>query len=471
MLAGLVLVACGSKRDAERRQSDSLLAEALHAADTPLRASLAIAATEVSSCKDLERGLVALQEGSWTGTDLRGLVVEILHRGRSYCDLPETETWAVGAATSLARSLMEEDATRAIAVLDNAPRVAVVLWRRAELNFVLGRDREGREILIDSLSINDDYDVRVRAARLLRNAGELERSLSLTDGRTGDSLAIERIGALAALGRVPDVHREIGSISLHIRHDAAAAAVSSSSNVAELAASPDAGPEMLLALSRSDGIAPSKAAELLRRATTLNPHNAELWIALAEMEEAAGDVRVAIEAWDRAAALAPGAQRPILTPIRLLASVGGGTSALERAAEIRGRARDKNTSESLHLASLASRYAGDHAMAVTLAKEALALRPGEGRLQSELAHRLEEAKRIPEASKVLAKLLVCGSRGRPWHRHEVAARLVALLDEDALLARLSTVPCEAVEPEDLRRHLPKTTLAPWPEETRPPTVD
>ncbi len=454
LLLPLVLDGCSRERDAGRRQPGQVLVNALKKADSPLRASLAIAEAELSSCAAALRGLLALQEGPWEGSALRGLVEEILHRSSGACDAAKTLDWAPGAATSLARSLIVGEPTLALEALAKAPRVAVILRRESELLFALGRDAEGREVLIDSLALEDDEEARALAARLLRMSGELERSLWLCGTHSGQAIAMERVAALSALGRSAEVHDAVEHASIHLRTELASAAVASSKDVTALAMEPKAGPELLLIASAAQGVSTTASVAFLRRATALQAQDAELWIALAEMEEKVGALPAAIVAWDRAAALAPGAVRPVLAPIRILTAMGERKASQGRATKLAALARSTKNSEELHWASLASRYAGEHALAVTLAKEALAIRPGEGRLQSELAHRLVEAKRGPEAAIVLSSLLVCGSRGRPWHRHEVAARLVALVDEEALAASLAKVPCKPVEQEDLRSHLP-----------------
>nr|MBA3392232.1 hypothetical protein [Deltaproteobacteria bacterium] len=55
-------------------------------------------------------------------------------------------------------------------------------------------------------------------------------------------------------------------------------------------------------------------------------------------------------------------------------------------------------------------------------------------------------------------LLTCGAHGRPWHRHEIAAKLVALATDPAgkaivraaLAAQRS---CTAADREDLARYV------------------
>ena len=74
-------------------------------------------------------------------------------------------------------------------------------------------------------------------------------------------------------------------------------------------------------------------------------------------------------------------------------------------------------------------------------------------LQGTLGERLTAA-RDPGAARVFAELLLCGAHGRPWHRHEVSARLAALAGEAAskllvVAALAAQPPCAPVEPADL----------------------
>ncbi len=66
--------------------------------------------------------------------------------------------------------------------------------------------------------------------------------------------------------------------------------------------------------------------------------------------------------------------------------------------------------------------------------------------------RLEAGER-DEAASVLARLLVCGSRGRPWHRHDVVLRLRTLAGQDKMNREIVSVTCEAVDPDGLASSL------------------
>ncbi|HSK03428.1 MAG TPA: hypothetical protein VK932_19385, partial [Kofleriaceae bacterium] len=82
----------------------------------------------------------------------------------------------------------------------------------------------------------------------------------------------------------------------------------------------------------------------------------------------------------------------------------------------------------------------------------------DGRLAFAVAERFADAGDRAAAAAALVELLVCGARGRPWHRHEVAARLVALAVDPAsarvAAAALDARPtCAAVDPPDLARYV------------------
>jgi hypothetical protein len=83
---------------------------------------------------------------------------------------------------------------------------------------------------------------------------------------------------------------------------------------------------------------------------------------------------------------------------------------------------------------------------VKLAQAARAQRPGDGRLVFEVAVRLADAGDRTAAAELLAELLVCGAHGRPWHRHEVAGKLVELGVAAVLDAKRA---CDPPDPADL----------------------
>jgi len=353
---------------------------------------------------------------------------------------------------------MEDDPEDALAALGGAPTSAAILRRRAELFFGLGRDIDGRDALVASLKIAENTEVRALAARLLRLAGENDRALELCDAETNSEndeflLRRERVATLAALGRYDLAIVEMADGAVFRQAELAVAAVGAAGDVLLLAGAKEAGPDLLLAASSAEGVELVERITLLKRATGQRPKSVALWSALAEVEELAGNLPASIEAWDTAAPMAAGAERPVLAPIRMLRTLGNEKASLQRADAIAVLARSENNSDGLRLASLAYRYAGAVGKSVVLAREALALRAGEGRLESELAHRLEEAGERDEAAVVLAKLLACGSRGRPWHRHELVGRLEALVGAEKVRLALGTAGCDVVDGDGLEELL------------------
>jgi hypothetical protein len=69
-----------------------------------------------------------------------------------------------------------------------------------------------------------------------------------------------------------------------------------------------------------------------------------------------------------------------------------------------------------------------------------------------LAQRLAEAGDKAGAGRAYANLLVCGAHGRPWHRHEVAAKLQEL-GADGLGALDDKRSCEPVDATDLAGYI------------------
>ncbi len=447
----MLVATCAKSRDVESVPEP--LASALENAGSALAASQAIATSELGNCESLRRSFVALQKRDWEGVVLRGLVEEIVHRGKNLCEASELAAWSPGSASSLARSLLTGDENLALLALRDAPLEAVILRRRAEILFATGKAVQARELLIDSLSLEDDKETRAQAARLLRLAGELERSFQLVANESGHALVMERVATLSALGQVDAVAAEIARAETHRGPELAAAAVAAAADVKALGAARGASARLLFAVATAEGLPRSESAVFLRKAALLAPKDSEVLQALAEVEELEGNLAHAVAAWDRAAVVSPGALRPVLVPIRVLRESGLGLEASKRAHSLAMKARSEKNADALHLASQAYRYAGKMVEAVRLAEEAVELRPGEGRLQSELAARLVEAGELSRASALLAKLLVCGSRGRPWHRHEVASRLAIIVGTDNVAMAAKNVACAAVEEDDLASFL------------------
>jgi tetratricopeptide (TPR) repeat protein len=199
---------------------------------------------------------------------------------------------------------------------------------------------------------------------------------------------------------------------------------------------------------------PKAALAARERAAAAGPDRAEHHDALARARLAAGQRDAALAAWDRAAELAP--LQPVyrLAPIRALAALGDRERACARAATIAATASDV---ERLLVAAKAAAACGDHTRAIELARAARDRRPGDGRLAFNLGERIADA-RDPAAAQVFADLLICGAHGRAWHRHEVAARLVALGTDPAASRQVREAldaprACPPVDTQELTNYL------------------
>jgi hypothetical protein len=78
--------------------------------------------------------------------------------------------------------------------------------------------------------------------------------------------------------------------------------------------------------------------------------------------------------------------------------------------------------------------------------------PADGRRAFDLAHRQAEAGDTAAAARAYAELLICGAHGKPWHRHEVAAKLAAL-GPAAKFALAAKPACEVVDANDLATYV------------------
>jgi tetratricopeptide (TPR) repeat protein len=201
-------------------------------------------------------------------------------------------------------------------------------------------------------------------------------------------------------------------------------------------------------------LGPKAALVARERAAAAGPDRAEHHDALARARLASGEGDAALAAWDRAAELAPLQPTYRLAPIRALVALGDRPRACARAAAIAAAAHGV---DGLLVAATAAAACGDHARAVELARAARDLRPGDGRLAFTVGERLADAG-DPGAAQVFADLLICGAHGRTWHRHEVAARLVALATDPAAARRVLDAldarrECAPVDTPDLAGYL------------------
>lgn len=437
---------------------DLTLHNSLLSATSAIEASNLIANATFKGCSELVAGLSGL-DARPTGRQFdprtfRGLVEELLQAAHSTCSgqalRAALKEPGIGTAQQLALSLVEEDASRSLRVVAKDGGNAALVTRRSELLFQLERHEEARAALIASISIHDDDELRATAARLTLAAGQPEQALLLCSAEDVPELQAVRVGALASLARYEDVYLALQAAPLHVRSELAEQAARFARSPLKMVESASAPPLLVLAVAQSMAEAqPAKSLELRIRAASLLPSDADVHVDLAESLEAQGRDKEAIVAWDRAAAIAPEAERATLAAIRLLAESGGAKQALKRAARLQAKATASQEADDWRLASLAHKYAGSSTSAAALAKLALNARPSDGRLASELASRQEEANQIQEAKTTLTSLLVCGAHGRPWHRHEIMARLTALAKVEEIKELTAKPTCKVVEPEDL----------------------
>ncbi len=434
---------------------------------------LAAVVREASSkgCGGLAAALEALDERARGGAPrlparaLLGLVSDSLAGAATTCPAPAARQWLAamrGTVVELARAeLLSAEPDAGLAVLEAAPRdVPAVLIRCAELLERAGRPLDARRRLSRALEIEDEPATRVALARMELAGGDARRALDLLPPAhlaATQSAAQVRAAALAWLGREAEAVREVAIAPLDQRAAVARAAAGASRNPSRLAAAAKASPETLWSLAERarHEHGPDASARLLQQAADLAPRDAALLEALAEDLSAAGEDERALAAWDRAAALAPVAQRPRLEPIALCVRIGRRREARRRAEVLAASARAIADADALARASVAASAAGDAALALHLAREALDARPGDGRLALGLAERLEQAGRTSEALSALARLFVCGAHSRPWHRHELAVRMGSLARERGGVVALEPLLRRAEEcgtppdPEDL----------------------
>jgi len=369
-----------------------------------------------TSCDGLARALDALATSDFTGRTLLGLVDDTLGAARAHCPAPRVTGTRV--VHQLARARLADDRP-ASALAELTGDGATLHLRRAEL-----LDRLGR--------VHDALGELAAAAPLDAEALALQRLLAVSEA--------------ARAGRARDAAHAIASAPL-TEHPALAYRASVDARDLDALAGAAEEPELATAIAdrieRERGSAAALAAR--QKAAALGPERAEPQDALARALAAAGRADDALAAWDRAAALAPAQPSYTLAPIRALVALGQEPRARERAAAIARAARD---AEALLVASAASAAAGDRAAAVRLAQAARAQRPGDGRLVFAVGERLAEAGDPPAAADVLAELLVCGAHGRPWHRHEVAGKLVEL-GPAAATALAAKRACTPADPADL----------------------
>lgn len=480
--AGLALVGC---RDRATPTVDlpAPIREPLARSRDPVELSEAIRAATRAGCASTARAVRALDARITGPTALPAVVLEgLLEDARlaaSSCGDPgwRHELARIGgvAATMALAPEPGDDAGLASALdaLAPLPAVPVVLYRRARLEHRRGHTAAAIRALEHALADDEQPAARAQLALLVPDP---ERGLAVLDaGRTptathaagtDDPVATARAILLVRAGRLGDAARAVvAAPPVHRRALAVrvveAGGVEALERWHELS---EAGVELLAAAGdRLQQLGkPGRASDCLARAAALAPDDADLAIALAEASTAAGEVERAIAAWDRAASLQPALERAALAPIELLAGARRPADARARARALADGARRAQDADQLARAAMAAALADDPRAALALIREARALRPTDGRLQALAADRLA-AVDARAALAAYVELLVCGAHGRPWHRHELVARIVETAtardltgEARALIAAPSS--CAPVGPGELASYLDEVRL-------------
>ncbi|MDQ3333655.1 MAG: hypothetical protein M4D80_00615 [Myxococcota bacterium] len=393
------------------------------AAADPSTASTTIRAL-AANCDGVTRALDRLSRARIRGRLLIGLVDDVLARAREVC--PDTSITGTGPASELARArLAEAQPADAVAQLVTTSEPAI-RWRRAELLERLGR--------------TDAALAEVDAVPLDEQAAQMRRFFTVT--------------IAARANRTSDLARIIASAPLPEQPRLAfrAAADTPVDALDALAAVPGLATAAADRLEQVHGAAAALAAR--QHAVTAAPELAEHWDALARAQIATGKIDDALASWDRASTIAPGQPAYRTTPIKALVIAGHTKLAHERAYALAAHARERKDVDVLVTASAGAAAASLPALALELAGEARALRPRDGQLAFLVAQRYAEAGHRADAADRYVELLVCGAHGRPWHRHEVSAKLVEVGDPAVILAAIARPrTCDAAEPADLARYL------------------
>ncbi len=427
---------CSKKTEAERVAPSPLYQSILDSA-SGFSISELLAGAKFQNCDDVEevlRGLDArLAKASLPSVALFALLRELLHYSRAQCssEMLRKTLSGKGVASSLVVSMVAADPALALSALQGRGEVAI-LRRRGELLFGMNRPEEALADLLLALEEEDTDAQRARASRLLSQMGRPAAGLTLCSKNTSSECLRARFVAWTKMGAREEALRGFSSLALHLKMEVAQDMVAGWPDWRGLL-NEKMPSELLVAMAERAGREPETAQNLklaweaYQRAYVASPEDADIAMAYAESCERMGKLVEAVAAWDAAASIATASVRPVLASIRILAEKGKGAQALARADRL---AHGAKTAQSLHLASLGYKYAKAPRKAVDMASLALAARPQDGRLWSELASRWQEAGEPKRAEKVLRTLLVCGVAGSAWHRHDLLARLQAL-DSDA----------------------------------------
>ncbi|HTE50422.1 MAG TPA: hypothetical protein VK698_06090 [Kofleriaceae bacterium] len=445
-------------------------AELRAVAEDPAVASEAVVRLARGGCPRLELALRALSRSQISGRLLLGLVEDAVAAAPSCADAAALAAVdrvgrvgpAAGPVAALARArLLADRPDRALAALPGEASEPAVHLQRAEILAALGRPAEALAAW-ERFSASAPGDLPARAARAegllaLGRADDAARAAG-PPPHLDPALREAYVAAVAAAGRERETAAAIASAPVPERPELARRAVEVApvDALARLGEVPGATADLVASiadrLESKEGAA--AVVSLRRRAADAEPRNADRADALARALSAAGLLDQAVDAWDRAATLAPAQPAYSLAPIRALAAAGHGARARRRARALAATARAAADADRLLTASAGAAAAGDEEASVVLVRDAIRVRPGDGRLVFALGERLAGAGDRPGAAGVWAELLACGAHGRPWHRHEVAGRLVGLAS-DAASTRVVQAALEArracapVDPEDL----------------------
>jgi tetratricopeptide (TPR) repeat protein len=397
--------------------------------DDPAQASQRVR-EQVTSCAGLTRVLDQLARSRVTARLLSGLVDDAITHAS--CNDVRAAIRGRAAAHQLARARLD-DGNPDAALVHLTARDVAVRYRRAELLDRLGRSSDALREL-DGIALDEPAVALQRLVRV---------SVAARAGKP------DEVAALIAGAPLPDQPR--------LAHRAAEDAPP-----AQLTALAQAG-ALELATAAADRLeqlqGPAAALAARERIATLDADNADTWDALARARVAAGHVDEALTAWDRAIAIAPAQPAFYVAPIRALVIAGQPQRAQARASALAQQARAAKDVELLVTASASAAAAGNASLAVALARDARALRSSDGRLAFGVAQRLADAGETKDAADAYAELLVCGTHGRAWHRHEVAGKLLTLAGTSAqahaivLAAVHAKRACETVDAADLTQYI------------------
>jgi len=448
----VLLVGCGAATD----PAPPALATDPAEASAQVREELDAAA---DGCAGYARALARIAASRFTGRVLAGLVDDALAAARSRCaDLPAA-TRGRAAAHELARARLAADRpAAALARLVTVDEPAI-RFRRAELLDQLGRTDEAIRELDAALARAPD--AHAHATRRLLQVSHA--------ARTGAHAEVARVIAGAPIADRPNLaHRAVADAPLDALAALASAALASGVLAAATHATGDAEPNRApaaidLAVAAADRLeeqrGPAAVLAIREQLAAAAPELAEHWDALGRARIAAGEPDGALAAWDRAIAIAPAQPAYRLAPITALVIAEHLPRARARATALASLARAGTDLELVVTASAGAATAGDPQLALALAVEARARRPTDGRLAFLVAQRLADAGQLAAAATAYAQLLACGAHGRPWHRHEIAGKLLALAKTAPATATLVLAAvdgkraCATVEPPDLATYV------------------